>query len=424
MIKFQNVHKTYKNSGVHALRGVSFLIDEGEFVFIIGKSGSGKSTILKCMYCEERTNEGGVFVDGFDISHMSRALVPIFRRQVGMIFQDFRLIETKTIAENIAFAGEIIGLPKRELYQRVQLVLNIVGLKEKADAYPQELSGGEQQRVAIARAMLNNPKIIIADEPTGNLDPANSENIMGLLLDINRSGTTVIVCTHDTNIVDKMKKRVIEIEEGLVVRDKEGSSYADDEVTEEPLPSKFAFGDDRDYKEEADEIPVNEIAPPQDFFFGETPKAVIEAARMEAAKNAALAAASAKPAPPIPTIPFSDDDGYDDEEVAFDDMITNVDDLPVENDEVQEALPAPLAPAIEAAHDEEVPADVPEEEPVSEDLLEKPVTEEVPEEEPLPEEENIIQEKKEEEPQVEEDDSWLDEVRMDDIDLDIQEDDE
>ena len=418
MIKFQNVHKTYKNSGVHALRGVSFLIDEGEFVFIIGKSGSGKSTILKCMYCEERTNEGGVFVDGFDISHMSRALVPIFRRQVGMIFQDFRLIDTKTIAENIAFAGEIIGLPKRELHQRVQLVLNIVGLKEKADAYPQELSGGEQQRVAIARAMLNNPKIIIADEPTGNLDPATSENIMGLLLDINRSGTTVIVCTHDANMVDKMKKRVIEIEAGLVVRDKEGSSYADDEVTEEPLPSNFAFGDDRDYQSEADEVEVPKLEPSSDFFFGETPKAVIEAAKNKAARNAAAAAAAAPAAPaaPIPTIPFSDDDGYDDEEVAFEDMITDVDTLPVENDE-EEALPAPNAPAIEAGH-EEVPSKEQEEEEIKEEAY-------VPDEEPVPAELTAPNEEKKAEPaHTEEDDSWLNEVRMDDIDLDIQEDDE
>lgn len=418
MIKFQNVHKTYKNSGVHALRGVSFLIDEGEFVFIIGKSGSGKSTILKCMYCEERTNEGGVFVDGFDISHMSRALVPIFRRQVGMIFQDFRLIDTKTIAENIAFAGEIIGLPKRELHQRVQLVLNIVGLKEKADAYPQELSGGEQQRVAIARAMLNNPKIIIADEPTGNLDPATSENIMGLLLDINRSGTTVIVCTHDANMVDKMKKRVIEIEAGLVVRDKEGSSYADDEVTEEPLPSNFAFGDDRDYQSEADEVEVPKLEPASDFFFGETPKAVIEAAKNKAARNAAAAAAAAPAAPAatIPTIPFSDDDGYDDEEVAFEDMITDVDALPVENDE-EEALPAPNAPAIEAGH-EEVPSKEQEEEEIKEEAY-------VPDEEPVPAELTAPEEEKKAEPaHTEEDDSWLNEVRMDDIDLDIQEDDE
>lgn len=224
MIKFEDVKKTYK-SGVDALKGVSFFIEDGEFVFIIGRSGSGKSTLMKCITREERPTSGKVRIDNFDISNMSRALVPVLRRQIGMIYQDFRLIESKTVSENIAFAGEIIGVPRKSLDQSVNLVLNIVGLGSKADCYPNELSGGEQQRVAIARAMLNNPKLIVADEPTGNLDPETSEAIMALLLEINKNGTTVLICTHDANLVDRMKKRVIEIDGGYIIRDEKASQY-------------------------------------------------------------------------------------------------------------------------------------------------------------------------------------------------------
>ena len=237
MIRFENVKKTYK-SGVEALKGVDFIVKSGEFVFVIGKSGSGKSTLLKCITCEEDPTEGKVTIDNFDISHMSRALVPVLRRQIGMIYQDFRLIDTKTVAENIAFAGEIVGIPKKSLTRSVQIMLKVVGLEDKADAYPQELSGGEQQRVAIARAMMNTPKIIVADEPTGNLDPETSENIMAMLLEINRSGTTVIVCTHDSNLVDRMQQRVIEIEDGLIVRDENESGYSE-KVEEEPGQAEF-----------------------------------------------------------------------------------------------------------------------------------------------------------------------------------------
>ena len=237
MIRFEKVKKTYK-SGVEALKGVDFTVNSGEFVFIIGRSGSGKSTLLKCITCEENPTEGKVTIDNFDISHMSRALVPVLRRQIGMIYQDFRLIDTKTVAENIAFAGEIIGVPKQSLTRSVQIMLKVVGLEDKADAYPQELSGGEQQRVAIARAMVNTPKIIVADEPTGNLDPETSENIMAMLLEINRSGTTVIVCTHDSNLVDRMQQRVIEIEEGLVVRDEIESGYSE-KIEETPESMEF-----------------------------------------------------------------------------------------------------------------------------------------------------------------------------------------
>ena len=237
MIRFENVKKTYK-SGVEALKGVDFTVKSGEFVFVIGKSGSGKSTLLKCITCEEDPTEGKVTIDNFDISHMSRALVPVLRRQIGMIYQDFRLIDTKTVAENISFAGEIVGIPKKSLARSVQIMLKVVGLEDKADAYPQELSGGEQQRVAIARAMMNTPKIIVADEPTGNLDPETSENIMAMLLEINRSGTTVIVCTHDSNLVDRMQQRVIEIEDGLIVRDENESGYSE-KVEEEPGQAEF-----------------------------------------------------------------------------------------------------------------------------------------------------------------------------------------
>ena len=231
MIDFINVEKTYK-SGVDALRGVSFTIEDGEFVFIIGKSGSGKSTLLKCITCEEKPTSGKVTIDNFDISHMSRALIPVLRRKIGMIYQDFRLIESKTVAENVAFAGEIIGVPKKSLDNTVMFCLSLVGLREKANAYPQELSGGEQQRVAIARALVNNPSLIVADEPTGNLDPETSEAIMAMLLDINRNGTsgnktTVIICTHDKTMVDRMKKRVIEIENGLIARDENESGYSE-----------------------------------------------------------------------------------------------------------------------------------------------------------------------------------------------------
>lgn len=287
MIRFNDVHKTYK-SGVDALRGVTFRIEDGDFVFIIGKSGSGKSTIMKCITREERPTSGNVTIDGFDISNMTRALVPTLRRQIGMIYQDFRLINTKTVFENIAFAGEIIGIPRKQLQNTVNLVLNSVGLQGKENSYPLELSGGEQQRVAIARAMLNNPSMIVADEPTGNLDPETSENIMALFEQINKSGTTVLICTHDANLVDRMKKRVIEVEAGLIKRDEEGSrylakkkeipapivksanapaatfSFGDEEVSvvsQENTVSSFKFGDEDDeiYKEDDVEVPKEEI---------------------------------------------------------------------------------------------------------------------------------------------------------------------
>ena len=224
MIEFRRVSKVYP-SGSTALRNVTFKINDGEFVFIIGRSGAGKSTLIKLLTCEERPNSGQVLIDQFDVGRIRRSLVPYLRRNIGMVFQDFRLINTKTVFENVAFAMEIVGSSPRLIRRRVPIVLSIVGLRDKASARPGELSGGEQQRVAIARAMVNNPKLILADEPTGNLDPTNSEAVMALLEEINRSGTTVIICTHDHSLVDRMKKRVVEIDDGNMVRDDCSGSY-------------------------------------------------------------------------------------------------------------------------------------------------------------------------------------------------------
>ncbi|HEY5466731.1 MAG TPA: cell division ATP-binding protein FtsE [Clostridia bacterium] len=226
MIEFRDVCMTYLSNGTEALRNVSFSIERGEFVFIIGESGSGKSTMIKLLTCEERPTTGKVLINGRDVSRIRRHLLPYLRRRIGMVFQDFRLIPTKTVSENVAFAMEIIGESRRSIQRSVPIVLSVVGLRDKAAARPSELSGGEQQRVAIARAMINNPVLILADEPTGNLDPANSESIMALLNEINAAGTTVIICTHDRTIVDRMDKRVVEIRNGSLIRDELHGQYA------------------------------------------------------------------------------------------------------------------------------------------------------------------------------------------------------
>jgi cell division transport system ATP-binding protein len=224
LIEFNRVSMTYQ-TGTIALKDVSFKVEDGEFVFIIGRSGAGKSTLVKLLTCEEKPSGGQVLIDHFDISRIKRSLVPYLRRNIGMVFQDFRLIYTKTVYENVAFAMEIIGSSPKMIRRRVPIVLSIVGLRDKANARPGELSGGEQQRVGIARAMVNNPMLILADEPTGNLDPANSESVMALLDEINRGGTTIIICSHDRDMVDRMKKRVIEINDGCLVRDESAGSY-------------------------------------------------------------------------------------------------------------------------------------------------------------------------------------------------------
>ncbi len=249
MIEFCNVSMTYQ-TGTLALKDVSFTIGDGEFVFVIGRSGAGKSTLIKLLTCEERPSSGQVLIDQFDIAQIRRSLVPYLRRNIGMVFQDFRLIYTKTVFENVAFAMEIVGATRSSIRRRVPIVLSIVGLRDKADAKPGELSGGEQQRVAIARAMVNNPMLILADEPTGNLDPTNSEALMALLEEINRTGTTVVICTHDHDLVDRMKKRVIEIDGGCMVRDDSIGLYSqsctpepvknDAESSGQPIPANLA----------------------------------------------------------------------------------------------------------------------------------------------------------------------------------------
>lgn len=227
MIEFSDVSKKYSPKSPWALRHVNFKVEDGEFVFIIGESGSGKSTLIKLLTCEERSTEGQVLIDGYNINTMKRRIVPYLRRNIGMVFQDFRLIPSKTIYENVAFALEILGVPKKSIRRQVSMVLSTVGLKAREKAKPDELSGGEQQRVGIARAMVNNPALLLADEPTGNLDPVNSEAIMALLEEINRNGTTVVVCTHDRSLVNRMQKRVVEISDGALIRDAERAMYAD-----------------------------------------------------------------------------------------------------------------------------------------------------------------------------------------------------
>ncbi|NLC40199.1 MAG: cell division ATP-binding protein FtsE [Clostridiaceae bacterium] len=224
MIEFIDVEKIYPN-GTRALHDVSFSVESGEFVFVIGESGAGKSTIVKLLTCEEHPSHGSVILGGQDVSELPDKYVPFLRRKVGMIFQDFRLISSRTVAENVAYAMEVTGASPKEIMRRVPLVLSVVGLKNKADVYPAQLSGGEGQRVGIARALVNNPRLILADEPTGNLDPVNGEAIMALLERINRNGTTIIACTHDQNLVNKMQKRVLQLEKGTITRDEYCGNY-------------------------------------------------------------------------------------------------------------------------------------------------------------------------------------------------------
>jgi cell division transport system ATP-binding protein len=225
VIRFDNVSKVYPKQTRPALRDVSLEVEKGEFVFLVGSSGSGKSTFLRLVLREERTSHGQVHVLGKDLARLSNWKVPQMRRQLGTVFQDFRLLPNKTVAENVAFAQEVIGKSKGEIRKSVPQVLDLVGLGGKEDRMPGELSGGEQQRVAIARAFVNRPKLLIADEPTGNLDPQTSVGIMKLLDRINRTGTTVLMATHDQNIVDQMRKRVIELEKGRLVRDQARGVY-------------------------------------------------------------------------------------------------------------------------------------------------------------------------------------------------------
>jgi cell division transport system ATP-binding protein len=225
MISLQRVTKTYRN-GVMALEDVSVEIEKGEFVFVVGPSGSGKSTMIRLLLKEEEASEGEVFVAGKNLARISTFKVPHLRRNVGTVFQDYKLLQDKTAFENVAFALEVIGKPKHVIDTRVPEILDYVGLGDKLNAFPDEMSGGEQQRVSIARACVNRPLVLLADEPTGNLDPNTSVDIMRLLDKVNKIGTTVLMATHDQAIVDAMRKRVIELEKGKVVRDQSRGVYS------------------------------------------------------------------------------------------------------------------------------------------------------------------------------------------------------
>lgn len=224
MIILENVVKTYQN-GVGALHGVSLHIERGEFVFIVGNSGSGKSTLIKLLTKELEPSEGTIRVNGINLARMKKRAIPKYRRKIGCVFQDYRLLKDRNVYENVAFAQRVIGTPTREITKNVPAVLSLVGLAEKYKSYPRQLSGGEQQRVALARALVNSPDILLADEPTGNLDPKTSREIMKLLEEINARGTTVVVVTHDQTIVNTLKKRVIRLQMGEIVGDERESGY-------------------------------------------------------------------------------------------------------------------------------------------------------------------------------------------------------
>jgi cell division transport system ATP-binding protein len=225
VIRFENVSATYPGHTKPALEAVTVDVEKGEFVFLVGASGSGKSTFLRLVLREARANDGRVYVAGKDLTRLAGWKVPALRRQIGTVFQDFRLLPNKTVAENVAFALQVIGKPRAHINKVVPETLELVGLEGKGQRMPDELSGGEQQRVAIARAFVNRPMILIADEPTGNLDPTTSVGIMKLLDRINRTGTTVLMATHDSGIVDQMRKRVIELDHGRVIRDQAQGAY-------------------------------------------------------------------------------------------------------------------------------------------------------------------------------------------------------
>lgn len=224
MIEFRNVTKKYGKK-IYALRDVSFKVGDGEFVVTIGPSGAGKSTLIKLLICEEKPTRGHIYIVGKDIVNLKQKEIPYFRRRVGVVFQDFKLLPKKTVFENIAFAMEAVGASRQEIIKKVNAVLILVNLKERSDNFPDELSGGEKQRVAIARAVVNRPKLLIADEPTGNLDPETSWEIIRILEEINKRGTIIILATHNKEIVDRLRRRVIKIKNGMIVSDKEKATY-------------------------------------------------------------------------------------------------------------------------------------------------------------------------------------------------------
>ncbi len=229
MIEVQHVSKYYGDTRV--LEDINFNVQPGEFVSIVGQSGVGKSTLIRLLTREEMATSGRIYIAGRDISELSRGELPLYRRKIGIIFQQFRLLPTKTVTENIAYALEVCGTPNTEIKRRVPKILDLVGLRERSGNYPHELSGGEQQRVAIARALIHSPKILIADEPTGNLDPVNTWEIIDLLYRINQLGTIIMLATHNKSVVDRLRRRVIELRHGRIWRDEERGSY----VTQKPI---------------------------------------------------------------------------------------------------------------------------------------------------------------------------------------------
>lgn len=229
LIRLKNVKKQYKN-GLVAIHDMNLKIEKGDFVFIIGSTGCGKSTLIKMLYREEKPTSGKIIIGGLDVGKLRNGKVYKLRRKIGVVFQDFKLLNRLNVYENVAFAQEIFGIPKSEIYPKVLKVLDLVGLKNKAKSYPNELSGGEQQRVAIARAIINEPKILICDEPTGNLDDNTSMDIMNLLDEINKLGTTIIMVTHDRDIVERMGKRVLLLDAGRIVKDYEKGTFKNESV--------------------------------------------------------------------------------------------------------------------------------------------------------------------------------------------------
>ncbi len=227
MISVQNVSKIYEN-GAEAIKNLSLEIEKGEFVFAVGSSGSGKSTLMKMLMKEVEPTKGTIVINGTDITKITRKEIPYLRRKIGVVFQDFRLLPSKTVYENVAFAMQVIEATPREIRRSVPAIIAMVGLSKKARAYPNQLSGGEQQRVALARAIINKPPLLLADEPTGNLDPDTAWEIMNLLSDINMRGTTIVVATHAKEIVDSMKKRVITLQKGVMIRDIKEGGYSDE----------------------------------------------------------------------------------------------------------------------------------------------------------------------------------------------------
>lgn len=261
VIRMSDVSMQYDN-GVRAVRRATLRIDEGEFVFLVGPSGSGKSTLIKLLTGEVRPTSGRIVVNNYNMSTIKKREIPYLRRTLGVVFQDFRLIEKKTVYENVAFAMRAVGAKKRAIKKRVPYVLELVGLSEKADTRPLELSGGEQQRVAIARALVNNPRLIIADEPTGNLDPARSYELMTLFEKINELGTTILIVTHEKELVDEFEKRVIMIDSGEIVSDATGRYYADDEFYEEGM-----YEEEGEYLEEPPQAENNMFNAPLAMLF-------------------------------------------------------------------------------------------------------------------------------------------------------------